>query len=405
MDQAKRNLLKFMLTSPLMASAGFANAFDSEKLDPDLEFILSLKKELISKPEDGLNVFDFEAVARENLSPAHYGYLASGVSDEISQIANRKALKRIKLIPRRLRDMQHMDTSITLFGRKWNSPIMIAPAGSQGAYHDDAELAVARAAKKRDQLMMLSTLSSKSLEDVNAARGEPVWFQFYPRQHWPSNEIIMNRAEDAGNEIMVITVDMIGKGKRETLERFIKMDDANCAECHGEVRSGFRGKPMLDNIDFDAYMGSDRSFGFDMLKRIIDTTSMKVLVKGITNAEDALGCLDAGADGIIVSNHGGRAEVSSRGTIDILPEIVRAVNGRVPVMVDGGIRRGSDVYKALALGASAVGIGRPYLWGLGAFGEEGVKAVLEILDEEFKLVMKQQGTNSINDIKENSVVV
>lgn len=394
-----------MLASPLMASAGIANAFDPEKLYPDLEFILSLKKELISKPEDGLNVFDFEAVARENLPPAHYGYIATGVTDELSQIANRKAYKRIKLRPRRVRDMKEIDTSVTLFNRKWPTPIAIAPTGGQGAYHEEGELAVARAAKERNQLMMLSTVASNSIEDVNEARGEAVWYQLYARQHWPSNEIMIKRAEAAGCEVMVVTVDMIGAGKRETLERFIKMDERDCTVCHGEVRSGFRGKPMFDTIDFEAYMESDRSFSFDMLERIINATSMKVLVKGITHTEDAKECIRRGADGIIVSNHGGRAQDSSRGTIDILPEVVAAVNGRVPVMVDGGIRRGSDVYKALALSATAVDIGRPYLWGLGSFGQEGVKAVLEILDAEFRLVMQQQGANSISDIKANSVIV
>jgi len=169
------------------------------------------------------------------------------------------------------------------------------------------------------------------------------------------------------------------------------------------VRNGFRGKPMYDGVDLDTHLESPVIFNGDFLDRVRKATNMKIVVKGITHPDDAKFCLKHGVDGIIVSNHGGRGQASARATIDVLPEIVKAVRRRVPVLVDGGIRRGADVYKALALGADAVDIGRPYLWGLGAFGQAGVERVLDLLNSEFKTIMQQMATTSIDQIKSNSV--
>jgi 4-hydroxymandelate oxidase len=400
--QNRRKFLKFLMASPLIGYSSLSWAKGDYKLDPDLEFILSLKKQLISTPADALNVFDLEAVARDGLPPAHYGYLATGVTDERSQVANRQGYKNIQLRVRRMMDVREVDTSITLFGRKWASPLAIAPTGSQRAYHPEGEIAVARAAKKKGKLIMLSTVSSTSIEEVNEARGEPVWFQLYARNHWPSNLTMIKRAEQAGCEVMVLTVDMVGPGKRETLERFIKLDDRDCSACHGDVRNPWE-RPMLDGVDLNAYQDAKELFDWDLVKKIRDATDMKLVIKGITHPDDAKLCIKHGVDGIVVSNHGGRSEVDAKGTIEVLPDIIKAVNGRIPVLVDGGIRRGSDIYKALALGATAVDIGRPYLWGLGAFGQEGVERVLDILDAEFKITMRQMGVTAIDQIKASSL--
>jgi isopentenyl diphosphate isomerase/L-lactate dehydrogenase-like FMN-dependent dehydrogenase len=161
---------------------------------------------------------------------------------------------------------------------------------------------------------------------------------------------------------------------------------------------------MYDGVDLDAYLGAQELFNWDLIKRIKDTTDMKLVVKGITHPIDSKLCVENGVDMIVVSNHGGRAQVDARGTIEVLPEVVAAVNGRIPVMVDGGIRRGSDIYKALALGATAVDIGRPYLWGLGAFGQEGVERVIDIFDTELKIVMQQTGATSTDQISKEALV-
>lgn len=400
----RRQLLKFLLASPLLGTTAFSQETSIEDANPDIKYLKNIKKQLIESPDQALNIFDLEVVARHSLPPAHYGYIATGVTDERSQVANLQGYRKLKLKARRIMDVREIDTSVSLLGRTWQTPLAIAPTGHQKAYHPEGELAVARAAKNKDRLMMLSNVTSISLEEVNEARGEPVWFQLYARNHWPSNLKMIRRAEAAGCEVMVLTVDMVGPGYRETQDRFMMMDSRNCAACHGEVRSPFRDRPMYDGVDLDAYLGAQELFNWDLIKRIKDTTNMKLVVKGITHPIDAILCVENGVDAIVVSNHGGRAQVDSRGTIEILPEVVSAVDGKIPVMVDGGIRRGSDIFKALALGATAVDIGRPYLWGLGSFGQAGVEKVIEILDAELKVVMQQTGATSINKITRDSLV-
>ncbi|MBT5073204.1 MAG: alpha-hydroxy-acid oxidizing protein [Kordiimonadaceae bacterium] len=401
-DTYRRNFIKFLLASPLLKFGGLAFAQEGGKFDPDIEFLLSVKKLLIEKPEEALDVFDLEAVARNTLPPAHYGYIATGVSDELSQIANRDAYKKIRLKARRLMAMKDIDTSVEIFGRKWASPVVIAPTGSHQAFHPDGELAVARAAKEKDQLMILSTAASTPIEEVVEARGEPVWSQLYAGADWDETLKIIKRAENTDAPVIVMTVDLVGGGFRETVERFKRLDYRDCSTCHGEGgRNGL--KPMYEGLDLEAYRGGDQVFDWDLVKRVRDATDMKLVIKGISHEEDAKLCLRNGVDGIMVSNHGGRAQVSARGTIEVLPEVIKAVKGRIPVLVDGGIRRGEDVFKALALGATAIDIGRPYLWGLGSFGQAGVERVLELLDTELRIVMTQMGTASIDQINEKSL--
>jgi isopentenyl diphosphate isomerase/L-lactate dehydrogenase-like FMN-dependent dehydrogenase len=353
----------------------------------------------ISAPDEAINIFDLEAVAENNLPPAHWGYMATGVDDDATLRANRQGFGKFYVRPRRLVDVRDVDMSAEVLGTKMKTPIVISPCGSQKAFHPEGEVAVARAAKAKDHLQILSTVTTSSVEEVTEARGAPIWYQLYPTDRWSVGKGILKRAEAAGCPVVCLTVDL-PTSNRETMRRFAQQDDRDCTVCHqpgpqGEVQR----KPMFDGLDLRGLDTLDaQGLTWDFLKRLKDTTSMKVVVKGIVTHEDAQRCVEYGADALIVSNHGGRGEGGGRGTIESLPEVVEAVGGRIPVLVDGGFRRGIDIFKALALGASAVGIGRPYLWGLAAFGQAGVERVLELLRAELVIAMKQAGTTSIGAI-------
>jgi 4-hydroxymandelate oxidase len=262
---------------------------------------------------------------------------------------------------------------------------------------------------------VLSTVGTTSYEDLAAARGEAaaVWFQLYHRQDWSQTLQMIKRVERAGCPAVAFTVDLLGGSNRETMIRDAQSDTRDCTRCHagGRPMPGFvsvdsrdnRRKPML--AGFSA--GTSTEAGtptWDYVKRIKDATSMKVLLKGIVTREDGELAVEHGVDGLFVSNHGGRAENSLRATITSLPEVAAGVRNRIPIVVDGGFRRGTDIFKGLALGATAVGIGRPYVWGLASFGQEGVEVVLEILRRELELVMRQAGTISIKRITSDFVV-
>ena len=373
---ARRQFLQYIAASPLFAA----------------------ESPLITNPAQAISVFDFERVAQKNIPPAHFGYLSTGVDDERTLRANQEAFARLQLRPRRLIDVSRIDASVELFGVKWPTPIFLCPCGNQKAYHPDGESAVARAANGRNTLKILSTGATVSVEDVTRAAGRPIWQQLYPTSRWEVGERIVRRAEAAGCPVLVITVDLAGDRNAETAKRSVANDSRQCAACHPvPVFSG--RKPSFDGIDTTGLSMRSPNFNWESVRRIRAITKMKIVLKGIGTHEDARIAVEQGIDGLIVSNHGGRAEDSGRASIECLPEVVDAVRGRMPVMVDGGVRRGTDIFKAIALGASAVGIGRPYLWALGAFGQPGVEKVLDLLRMEFELVMKQCGARSLTEIK------
>ena len=232
-----------------------------------------------------------------------------------------------------------------------------------------------------------------------------MWQQLYPTHDWNVTRAIIKRAEAAGSPALVFTIDLHEDSNRETIARARRVDDRDCSACHESGFAGYgRTKPMFDALDLSKATGLYPSnLTWDFVKRLKDATRMKLLLKGIVTREDAQLAVEHGADGIVVSNHGGRAEESLRPTIECLPEVVDAVRGKVPVLIDGGIRRGTDVFKALALGATAVGIGRPYGWGLAAFGQPGVEEVLAIMRRELETIMRQAGTPSVASITKTSV--
>jgi isopentenyl diphosphate isomerase/L-lactate dehydrogenase-like FMN-dependent dehydrogenase len=355
---------------------------------------------LISSPEEAINVMDFEEPARKALPPAHWGYLTSGVEDDATLRANRDGFNRYYLRPRRLIDTGKVDSRTTILGMSWPSPIGLAPIGNMSAFHADAELHVARATKRTGSAMVLSTYTNSPIREVTEVRGAPVWFQLYPQSTWQANEALVRLAEDSGSPAIVLTVDVQTGRRTETFDRWRKLDTRDCRACHGDrTRPDFyRRKAMFRDLDKTLYGGEIPLITWEGVRRLRKFTTRKLVIKGIESPEDARLSFENGADGVVVSNHGGRAGETGRASIECLEEVVDAVRGRGAVLVDGGFRRGSDVFKALALGAQGVLVGRPYLWGLAAFGEPGVHRVVTMLQSELELVMKQCGVSTIAQI-------
>jgi isopentenyl diphosphate isomerase/L-lactate dehydrogenase-like FMN-dependent dehydrogenase len=359
---------------------------------------------LITRAGDALDVFDFEPVARRNIPPAHWGYLVSGVDGEDTLRANRAAYSHYQLQARRMVDVSKIDTSLELFGSKYNSPIILCPVGAQKAFNPEGEIAVAKAAKSRGHLQILSTVTSTGVEDVIAARGEPVWFQLYTTSNLDVAAKLVKRAEAAGCPAVAVTVDLPAGRNTETALRFARTDTRTCTACHAPTGSPPFSRPMFAQLDTAGLQIASSSLTWDFIKRLRDVTRMKILIKGLESGHDAGLAVAHGADGIIVSNHGGRATDTGRGTLECLPDITAAVRGRIPIILDGGVRRGTDVLKALALGATAVGIGRPYIWGLGAYGQPGVDRVLELLNKELMLAMVGVGARNLQEITRTSII-
>jgi 4-hydroxymandelate oxidase len=392
---SRRRLLQFLAASPLFTGSAVAEGLRPP--DP-VDWAPRDLDKLIADPTQALNVFDFEPVMKKNVPPAHFGYMATGVDDELTLRANREGFRKFELRPRRLVDVSKIDTSTEIFGVKYDSPIVIAPTGSNRAFHPDAEIAVAKAARLGNHLQMLSTVATTSIEDAIATRGGPVWFQLYTTQRWQVAEALVKRAEAAGAPVIAVTLDVRSSAKWETFVRLRRTDTRDCGSCHG-LNDYLSRKPNFSGIDLGGVSGTVvTNLTWDAIKRLRDTVKVKLVLKGILDYEDAKLAADAGIDGIVVSNHGGRVEDGVSATIDVLPEIVARVDGRIPILVDSGFRRGSDIVKALALGAQAVCIGRPYLWGLGAFGQPGVERVLAILRAETRNAMQQLGAPSIKEL-------
>ena len=357
-----------------------------------------LTGQMIESPDDAINVWDFERVAHANNLPQHWAYIHMGVDDFETRKANREGFLRLALRPRRLgQDATKLDTSIKLFGRQWDAPLFLCPVAALEAYHTEGESGAARAARARKLLMIQSNSSSQSYEAIMEARGEPHWFQIYTMTDWNMNKKLIDRVAAAGCPALVWTIDLLGGSNRELSRRSLGREEyggALCQNCHNH-KEGYQ-RPMRRGLDGPP--GPRPPYTWDYVKRMKDASSMKLLLKGIVTREEAELAVEHGVDGIVVSNHGGRAENSLRSTIEALPEVVAGVRGRVPVLIDSGVRRGADIFKALALGADAVGIGRPYVWGLGAFGQQGVDKVIELLLDEFRMVMRQTRTTTIDQI-------
>lgn len=388
--------MRFIAASPLFAHEAVAQ-IPSRLPDPMVWAPRDLDN-LITDPKQALDVFDFEPVMHKNVRPAHFGYMTTGIDDEVTLRANRAGFQKFQLLPRRLIDVSKIDMRTDILGTVYDSPIFVCPTASNKAYHPDGKSAVAMAAKAGNHLEMLSTVATTSIEDAIAARGGPVWYQLYPTSKWEVGVAMATRAERAGSPVIVVTVDGLAPQNWETLARLRRTDTSNCADCHVPTFKDYLArKPNFDGIDLTGVDFAARAFTWDSVRRLRDIVKTKIVLKGILSRDDAKLAADNGIDAIILSNHGGRNDDNGRSTIDALPEIVESA-GHMPVLIDSGFRRGTDIVKALALGATAVGIGRPYLWGLGAFGQPGVERVLEILRRETRAVMQQMGASTIRDL-------
>ena len=397
---ARRHFLKFLAASPYIAALGGVTAFLGRTgLAQSAGQTSQTASDVIASPAEALDVFDFEEAAHRKVRNSHWAYMVSGVDDDATLRANREGYQHVELRPRRLRDATKVDTRVGLFGENFSSPIFLCPTSAHKAFWLNGEEEVARAAKAHGTLQFLSSSTSTGVEDVNKALGRPVWYQLYAPSTWEACEQLLRRVEAAGCPVVALTVDNTTGRNSETYLRTRPKDLTVCAACHvGEPFSDVHERPMYDGINMTGVTTQNPAMDWAFVDRIRKFWKGKFILKGIDTREDARLAIEHGFDGILVSNHGGRSTETNRGTIEALPEVVAEVNGRIPVFVDGGIRRGTDAFKALALGAKAIGIGRPYLWGLGAFGQPGVDRVIEILNGELKLVMGNCGTRTVADI-------
>ncbi len=335
---------------------------------------------------------DFEPLARAKMPTMSWEYITAGAADELTVRWNKEAYQRIRLKPRILIDAAHLDTRVTLFGQEHPYPILLAPTSAQTLTHPDGELATARGAAAAGAGMVLSSFSSTSLEDVAAVAKTPLWFQLYAQTDRGFTRELVRRAEAGGYRALCLTVDtpISGARNRETRAEVKLPPMPNLKGFKGITPGGLRtGSLQIFSSMLDA------SLTWKDVEWLCSFAKVPVLVKGVLNPDDADHAVKSGVAGIMVSNHGGRNLDTVPATIDALLHVADKVGGRVPLFVDGGIRRGTDVLKALAFGANAVLIGRPYLFALGAAGETGVTNALNILQRELKMAMVLTGRMNI----------
>mmetsp|Transcript_16815 Transcript_16815/g.23396 ORF Transcript_16815/g.23396 Transcript_16815/m.23396 type:complete len:375 (+) Transcript_16815:73-1197(+) len=348
-----------------------------------------------------VNVEDFHQLAKQKLPKMVYDYYSSGSDDQVTLKSTRAAYNNIKLVPRFLVDVSKQDTSIELFGIKLRTPILVAATAMHKMAHPDGELATVRACGRVGTLYTLSSLATSKIPDVAQASPQtPKLFQLYVLKSRHLTEQLVRLAEANGFQAIVLTVDTPFLGRRENdFRNQFKLP-------HGlvlEVYSALEGADLSEGLNAFFAKQLDSSVSWKDLDWLKSITKLPVLIKGILSPKDAELAVEHGVAGIIVSNHGARQLDTVPATIEILPWIVKAVKGKIPVLLDGGIQRGTDVLKALALGAKAVFVGRPVLWGLAANGEDGVKDVLEMLNNEFKLALALSGCTQISDITEDLI--
>lgn len=347
-----------------------------------------------------VNLFDFEKQARDIVAQMAFDYYAGGANDEITLNENRTAYNRIFIYPRMLQDVEHREMKVSVLGQEISMPIMIAPTAFHKMAHPEGEIATARAADRAGTIMTVSTLATSSIEEVAAASSGNLWFQLYVYRDREITRSLVKRAEAVGCKAIVLTVDSPILGRREKdVRNCFKLPDDIVAK--NLISSNLESLPeCIGESGLASYIASlyDQSLSWKHVDWLCSITKLPVLIKGILRPDDAELAVLHGAAGIIVSNHGGRQLDTTPATISVLPRIVDAVSGRAEIYLDGGIRRGTDILKALACGARAVFVGRPVLWGLACSGQRGVEEVLELLRDEFDLAMALSGCANLSAI-------
>lgn len=385
----------FLQSSFLTAGSIASSSVFAKKLESKLQL-----QPIQDKPIDALNIFELEQIAKERLPTIAYDYYRSGAWDEVTLKRNREAYEHFKIYYRVLVDVQQRDLSTTLFGQNVAFPILVAPTAFHKLAHPDGELATARAAVQSNTIMTLSSLSNTTIEEVSEATNRKFWFQLYINKDREFTRNLVARAEAAGAKALVVTVDTPVWGRRER-----------------DIRNGFHLPPGLSAInlvasDKDAVVkgqtgaGLGQSFAWMLdatlqwkdLEWLSSITKLPILIKGVCRPDDAVKAISHGVKGVIVSNHGGRQMDSAPATIEVLSSIAEAVGNKIPVLMDGGIRRGTDAMKALAMGAKAVLVGRPVLWGLAAGGQQGVEKALSILRDELDTAMALSGCRNLKEL-------
>jgi 4-hydroxymandelate oxidase len=344
-----------------------------------------------------VNLHEYEPLARAAVTPMAWDYLAGGSGDERTLAWNRERLDAHMLLPRMLRDVSRLDTRRALLGLELPHPVILAPTGFQRLFHPEGERATARGAGAAGALYTLSTAATTSIEDIAAVATGPLWFQMYVQRDLGLTRELVRRAEAAGCRALVLTVDtpVLGARDRDQRNHLELPPGLELANLRG-LAAQQAGGPTFRHDTSNPFL--DPSLTWDALDWLAGESRLPVVVKGVLRADDALRAVERGAAAIAVSNHGGRNLDTVPATIDVLPAIHAAVAGRVPLLLDGGVRRGVDVVKALALGASAVMLGRPYLWGLAASGSEGVTRVVRMIVTELEMAMAQCGAASLSEL-------
>jgi len=386
---AMRSLLVWMAGSPLLRA----------------QQEVSYHPERMPLIDDLVNVFEFEPVAKSKLPKTNYDFIAGGVDDEWTLRRNREAFQWITLRPHMLVDVSKLDLSTTLFGQKIEMPILVAPTGTHQLAHPEGELATVRAAGAVKTIMCISSNSSYPIDKIGEAAIGPIWFQLYPGPDLPGTRERVERALAAGAKAIAVTVDTPYSSHRERLLR---------DRVSQEVPPGGRSSALVERPGRrrvmppapNRYRLNERftaQLTWSFLDELKSYAKVPILVKGILTPEDAKMAAERGADGVIVSNHGARYLDTCPATMEVLPGIVDAAGGKIAVFIDGGFRRGTDVLKALAIGAKAVFVGRPPLWGLGSYGQPGVIRVLEMLQTELALAMGLSGRPNLASIDRSLV--
>jgi 4-hydroxymandelate oxidase len=376
MEQTRRDLFKIItaLTGGLMIPFAGQNQTGGQNKLPIVNGDLVDLSEIF-------NLFDFEKMAEEKMTKMAYGYVAGGAADEITVRWNRQAFDALKINPNVLNDVSNLDTTVTLFGHKLAYPVLIAPTAFHKIMHPEGELATARGAGKAKAVYVVSSFTSTVLEEIKKVATEPLWFQLYVRDDKVFTKNLVQKAESLGCKALCITVDtpVGGARNREDKVKF-KLPDG--------IDAPYTNGPFDQKLPLT----------WKEMEWLISFAKIPVLLKGILNPDDAERAIKIGASGIIVSNHGGRNLDTAPATIDALPRIAERVKKRIPILMDGGIRRGTDILKAIAYGATAVLVGRPICYGLASGGAEGVAKTLDILRTEFEMAMALTGRSTITSI-------